>query len=732
MFLSVLAATRTHGEDSREGATRVERVTLPPVSRELLDRSGKRPVPDWLRCPRFYTKDSRRPEMQTRKPGDIARMVVEIAENEGEVFRLGGYWGGEVYFQSKVAPHAPGLGSMDFLREGTEEGKRRGVKIVMYMNPNALFPEHPLFQEVAARLPNGQPTDYGRRDAIVICTNHPRFREFRAEVVAEGFSNYDVEGLYVDGLSPHRCCCRHCQAKYRQMWNEDLPTGKLELVRQWWSLWEMVPEPLPVGDPADPDLDRYRQFLHRSQTEIMRLVHDTVKRCKADAVVTFHTWPKPETVQFYDATVTEIYVERPWIHKAWKYGELANLGSTFSIPSLCNIYLEHGSEAEARYKMFQVVANGAYPNCWGLKAMKPMFGFLRENAEYYDFARTTPVRFLAIPREIHLSQVHRKLGEEMGYNRSHEHFLLPGIGLYSALERSGLPVINLHAADFQRQLGGFRVLCLSHQIGMSPEQVEQVRRFVARGGGLIATCETSLYDHKAERQVDFQLADVFGATFQAMLPAAGREIRIDGEEFGAALRSSSIPHQESHLLVQPTTGRAVARLVGEGTTATGAPAVIVNRFGRGRVVYLPGRLDLAEAKQPSPAIERLFAAAVRWVAGGELPVEMETEDLVGATLYDQPDRRLLHLVSHNTDSQFRNDDVQPAGKVAIQLRIPDRRRLVRVHTLWNKREVPFEANGSLLRCELDPMGPYEVLVAELESQGAKAAGPAPRVEVEHR
>ncbi len=734
-----------------ENGGRVKAVELPSVSGKMLKKYEKRRVTDWLRCPRFYTKDSRRTEMENRKPGDIARMVRDIARNEGAAFRLGGYWGGEVYFQSEVAPHAPGLGDMDFLDEGTEEGKRLGVKIVMYMNPSAFYPEHPLFEEVIARLPDGQPTDYGRLGATVICTNHPKYRRFLTDVLEEAFTNYELDGLYVDGLSPHRCCCEHCRAKYRQMWNEDMPVKKLEDVRQWWALWEMVSEPVPVGDPADEDLERYRQFLAQSQVEISQLVHDTVKGCEPEAVVLFHTWPKPDTAKFYDATLTEIYVKRPWIHKAWKYGELANLGSTFDIPSLCNIYLEHGTADEARYKMFQVLANGAYPNCWHFPAMEQIFRFLRENAKYYDFARTRPVRFLAIPREIHLSQVHRKLaGKKLGYHGSLEHFLLPGIGLYAALTRAGLPANNLHAADFHRELDGCRVLCLSQLAGMSPEQVERVRRFVADGGGLIATFESSLFNHKAQRQPDFQLADVFGVSYEGTLPAAEREIhfieesetrsrsdkdaKTPDEPYPSHFRfTDPIAHGESHLLVRPTTGRVMARLRGEGD-ADGAPAVIANRFGKGRVVYFPSRPDLAEAKQPSSEIERLFEAAVHWLAQDEPPVEVETEELVGVTVYDQPDRRLVHMVSHNADSRLRTDEVRPVGEAGVRFRIPEGRLVTRLHTLWNKREVPFKAQGGRLSCQLKPLGHYEVLVAELGSPRAdnEAAGAKPPVEVEQK
>ena len=48
-------------------------------------------------------------------------------------------------------------------------------------------------------------------------------------------------------------------------------------------------------------------------------------------------------------------------------------------------------------------------------------------------------------------------------------------------------------------------------------QCRQIREFVARGGGIVATYETSLYDEWGERRPDFGLADLFGASFDGSL-----------------------------------------------------------------------------------------------------------------------------------------------------------------------------------------------------------------------
>ena len=64
---------------------------------------------------------------------------------------------------------------------------------------------------------------------------------------------------------------------------------------------------------------------------------------------------------------------------------------------------------------------------------------------------------------------------------------------------------DLEDADLQ----GIRVLVLPNVACMSPRAAEVVRRFVAAGGGLIATFETSLYDENYQRRPDSALADLF-------------------------------------------------------------------------------------------------------------------------------------------------------------------------------------------------------------------------------
>ena len=77
----------------------------------------------------------------------------------------------------------------------------------------------------------------------------------------------------------------------------------------------------------------------------------------------------------------------------------------------------------------------------------------------------------------------------------------------------------------------FKTLILPNIAALSDEQCRQLRAFVDRGGSLVATYETSLYDEWGARRDDFGLADLFGVSF------AGSHRGADAERVPATSRT---------------------------------------------------------------------------------------------------------------------------------------------------------------------------------------------------
>jgi hypothetical protein len=89
----------------------------------------------------------------------------------------------------------------------------------------------------------------------------------------------------------------------------------------------------------------------------------------------------------------------------------------------------------------------------------------------------------------------------------------------------------------------FKTLILPNIAALSDAQCQQLREYVKRGGSIVATHETSLYDEWGVKRKNFGLADLFGVTFKG---------RVEG------------PMKNSYLRLEkdPTTGKRHPILAG--------------------------------------------------------------------------------------------------------------------------------------------------------------------------
>src|SRR5262249_21032392 len=155
-----------------------------------------------------------------------------------------------------------------------------------------------------------------------------------------------------------------------------------------------------------------------------------------------------------------------------------------------------------------------------------------------------------------------------------------GVGWYEALVEARIPFEMVHDRLLDEvHPARLKTLILPNIAALSDEQCRQIRAFVERGGGLVATYETSLCDERGERREDFGLADLLGVSFRR---------RADGPMRNAYLR----------LEADPRTGRRHPLLDGLDE----APRII---HGTWRLEVAP-RVEFAERPPPltpsSPAL----------------------------------------------------------------------------------------------------------------------------------
>jgi len=252
------------------------------------------------------------------------------------------------------------------------------------------------------------------------------------------------------------------------------------------------------------------------------------------------------------------------------------------------------------------------------------------------------------------------------------------LGAFRAIFEKHWPVRVLTEYDLENsELQGVRVLMLPNVACLSDRAAEVVRRFVAQGGGLVASFETSLYDEGFKRREDFALADLFHANYVTTHPVVQRTenlyltLEVDHPIVNdPAIKAKQMtawagglgPPPESGTLALIASATEVKSTAGASVLSTYAlnvpdgaknrkPAIIASSFGKGRVVYFPAGVDKAMFFYPDSYMRQLLANACRWAAGDDPPsVEVEGPLLLATTFRRQPElkRTVVHLLNDHS------------------------------------------------------------------------------------
>jgi hypothetical protein len=291
--------------------------------------------------------------------------------------------------------------------------------------------------------------------------------------------------------------------------------------------------------------------------------------------------------------------------------------------------------------------------------------------------------------------------------------LAPYNGMIQALIRARIPYIAVHADNIERDAAQLSLLILPNLAAMSNAQVESVRQFVRKGGSLLATDETSLYDEYGDRRSDFALSDILGAQFSGkrvgprsssssdhsylrLTPDVGQD--ADGPKHGDEPAKSVARHpvlrgfEETNILsfggvlqeVKPANDATVLLTFVPPfptnppenswmrTPRTEIPGLIVREQAGTRIVYLPADVDRRYELGNNPDHGDLLKNAVRWAAKDTIPLEVKGPGLIDCHLYRQKDGVVLHLVNLTSAGTWRSpvEELIPVGPLTVRVKVP--------------------------------------------------------------
>ena len=283
---------------------------------------------------------------------------------------------------------------------------------------------------------------------------------------------------------------------------------------------------------------------------------------------------------------------------------------------------------------------------------------------------------------------------------------------------------NLTPAD----LAVYKVLILANTACLDDAQAAAVEQFVERGGGLIASLDTSLFDEFGNPRPNFALARVFGVEHRGPIEASAAPAELDvnftkaigpdywekrknvfefKQDIGSFLNRGRMPTYVGagsvtfkgpavRVVTKSPSAQVVGTLRLKDIAGAGEfPGVVAHTYGRGRVVYLAGGFDAAYYLYAYPYQRLLLANAIDWAASGPPPMKVEAPMCVHSTLMRQSkndgERLIVHLYSDLNTTAFHalpNDDV------------PLREEVVPIHDI----RITFASAYQLGRVHLEPGG----------------------------
>ena len=642
------------------------------------------------------------------------------------------------YYPTEIPLHhrSDWLGTTDPFGDLVKGCRALKMNVVARTDPHAVREEvRKAHSDWIAVNRNGEPVrHWANRELWVTCALGPYNFEFMDQVHREIVGKYKVDGIFSNRWAPQGgdCYCVHCQKNFKDA------TG-LELPR--------------TSDPRDPGRRQYLEWRTTRLIDLWKRWDATVQAANPEARYIPNGPPSMKSagelaaIQFTDNQARR-GLTPPW-NNGRRAKELRSVMGRRPIGGIFSVGVEEPyrwkdsvqSEPEIRLWVAEGTANGMRP--WVTKFSGVLYDrrWLPAVERIYDWhfrherylRNESPVASIGLLYSEQTGRYHP--GVATG-DRAEDHVL----GMYHALIEARMPFELVHEGFLTlERLDRFKVLVLADAAALSEAQCEAIRGFVSRGGSVVATFASSLYDEWGQQRKDFGLADLFGVSY------AGR---IDGPMQNSYLNLDADPSTKQHHAVlrgledAPRIINGVFRIDVKPTVDFPSPITLVPSYpdlpmedvyprvprtqtrelylreiGRGRVAYIPWDIDRTFWEVLSPDHGTLLRNVLTWAMNQEpAPVEVDGRGIVDVTVWRQQASMTVHLVNLTNPMMMKGPlrEIIPIGPLTVRARVPNGLRATKVKLLTAGTSAAPQDTGATLTVRVPTVDVHEVVAIDLE------------------
>jgi len=361
-----------------------------------------------------------------------------------------------------------------------------------------------------------------------------------------------------------------------------------------------------------------------------------------------------------------------------------------------------------------------------IEAMGQMHKFVRDNAQYYMgtkseaqialvWSETTANHYEGsyVPRSDFTREY---LGREVGNVFTEFH------GFYEMLLRNHAPFDVIDDVYLEKEnLQRYRLIVLPNTACIGPKTAHRLKDYVKKGGNLICTFETSLYDEHGEKQQDFQLQEVYGLNLKKGVFGPMNHDYLTPVTTHPILEGIAGWMPAPKYGIETELGEAIPlmlyskRLMGRYDAAPSPSpdmALAVNAYGLGKAVYFAGTFADGYAAFHFDDYLRLTGNIVKELAPPLISVKNAPTSLE-VTLRSQAEdgRRIIHLVNFTGEMTRPMRRVIPIKNLKITLK--NTRGVQSVRSLRSRRELEFKSEKSAVTFTIPRVNEYEAIVVSL-------------------
>ncbi len=672
------------------------------------------------------------------------------------------------YYDSRLlkrrSPHVP----LDRLEKDVAEYDKLGIRILGVYPPTLqgeVYELHPDWRRV--------PTDTDQIPQVdlkehpyggMLCLLGP-YGDFFIDVLAEIVTKFpSVSAFSFDGIHhAGGCYCQHCRANYLA------DTGLA----------------IPKRDMEAEAFRKYQHWADRKLEDIIRRMQTRLKGINPDiALVTWttnagrygHFLDIPRNMSarmnlLFDGPDQEFWMDEtnrgasvvPAFGAAYMWA-VTNHRIGFAEPYLMSRGNPYGKDSfpahEVERRMMLALAHGVGPSIAlaqpeNLKpAIRHALAEVKKRKPWLTHKQPEPWAAIVMS-----DNTRTFYGRSSG--QVEERYLANVFGSFRAALEEHLPFTLINdwnldpkqLADLQR----YQVVVLPNTACLDERQADAIRRFVEKGGGLVASLDTSLCDEYGTPRNTPVLADVLGVERKgvAAAPTPGQEIDenfartlppeywarrkgvwnfqrlpvlesfLDTPKLNVLLGNEPVTFKGPVVRVTPRAGTQILATVQakDDPKSETLPAVVTSRFGTGKVVYLAAGLDAAHYSPSYPYHRVVLAEAIRWAASSPPPVEVIAPMCVQATTVRQKkagERLVVHLFNdinttaghgHPAEEVPLREEVLPIHDIRVRFRGYE---ITRAHLEPDGKALPLTKVGDQLEVSVPKLEVHALVVAELD------------------